>query len=133
VKDRIKKSLLSITGSNLKVSESKKSISRKKKQRFIKLVNHLKDINTRASILENDYGINLFYYEDAHYQLFEELLEEIYGRDVSQVIFWWVYDVDDPKNKEYKVKDEKTNEEHTIRTTPQLYTIIKKLKLFKEE
>jgi hypothetical protein len=131
MKDRIKKSLLSITESNLKVSESKKSISRKEKIKFVKWVNHLKDINTRASILENDYGINLFYYEDAHYQLFEEFLEEIYGRDVSRVIFWWVYEVDDPKNKEYKIKDEKTNKEHTIKTPTQLYNIIKKLKLFK--
>ena len=48
MKERIKKSLLSITESNLKVSESKKSISRKKKQRFIKLVNHLKDITQWA-------------------------------------------------------------------------------------
>lgn len=131
MKDRIKKSLLPIAGSNLKVSENPKSLEKKKKDKFINLVNSLKDINSRANMLQDEFGVNLFYYEDAHYQLIEGLLEEVYGEAVAKVVFWWVYDAEDPKNNDYKIKDEKTDIEYTIKTTPQLYNIVKKLKIFK--
>jgi len=131
MKDRIKKSLLPIAGSNLKVSNNPKSLKKKEKDKFIRLVDSLKNLNTRANTLQDDFGINLFYYEDIHYQLLEDLLEEVYGGAVSKVIFWWVYDAEDPKNNDYKIRDEKTEAEYTVRSTKQLYNIIKKLDIFK--
>jgi hypothetical protein len=131
MKERIKKSLLPIAGSHIKVSENPKSIEKRKKNKFINLINSMKDINSRANEVHLEYGINLFYYEDAHYQIFENLLEELYGPSVCKVIFWWVYDAEDPKNNEYRVKDEKTDKEYPVKSTTQLYNIIKKLKIFK--
>ncbi len=131
MKERIKKSLLPIAGSNLKVLDNPKSVEKKKKDKFIRLVDSLKNLNTRANTLQDDFGINLFYYEDSHYQILEELLEELYGYSVSKVIFWWIYDAEDPKNNDYKIRDEKTEAEYTVRSTKQLYNIIKKLDIFK--
>ncbi len=82
MKERIKKSLLPIAGSNLKVLDNPKSVEKKKKDKFIRLVDSLKNLNTRANTLQDDFGINLFYYEDSHYQILEELLEELYGYSV---------------------------------------------------
>jgi|TARA_R100000081_G_C4820201_1_gene179165 hypothetical protein len=131
MKDRIKKSLLPIAGSNIKVLENPKSLEKKKKNRFIQLVNAIKEINRRANELTEEYGINMFYYEDAHYQIMEVLLEELYGCSACKVIFWWVYDAENPKTQNYRIQDEKTGKEYPIKTTTQLYNTIKKLKLFK--
>ena len=131
MKERIKKSIFSITGTNISVSESKKSIENKKKKKFLDLVNSMKDLHLRANELHMEYGINLFYYEDAHYQLLESLLEEIYSRPICKVVFWWVYDADDPKSNNYKVVCEKTQKEYKIKTTLQLYNTLKKMKLIR--
>jgi len=131
MKDRIKKSLLPIAGSNIQVSENPKSIEKKKKKKFTQLVNAVKGVNDRANELTEEYGINMFYYEDSHYQIIETLLEELYGYAACKVIFWWVYDVEDPKKQDYKIQDEKTGKEYSIKTTTQLYNVLKKLKLFK--
>jgi hypothetical protein len=133
MKERIKRSLISIAGPNTRVIENPKSVEKKKKNTFISIVDSLKDLNIRANNMHEEYGINLFYYEDAHYQIMEELLIQLYGYEVAKVIFWWVYDVDNPKIKDHKIKDEKTGKEHLIRTTTQLYNMVKKLKLFKKE
>tara|TARA_R100001443_G_C3362750_1_gene179365 strand:- start:2525 stop:2920 length:396 start_codon:yes stop_codon:yes gene_type:complete len=131
MKDRIKKSLLSITGSNLKVSESSKSIDKKRKRRFIDIIEMMKEINSRSRRVHEEYGIDLFGYEDPHYQIFENLLEELYGASVCRVIFWWVYEVENPNKFDYRITDDITNEEYPVKTTTQLYNILKKLKLFK--
>ena len=130
MKERIKRSLLSISGPNTRVIENPKSIEKKRKKIFIDTVNSIKNINLRANEMHLEYGINLFYYEDAHYQVIEELLIQLYGYEVAKVIFWWVYDVEDPKNVDYKVKDEKSGKEYIVRTTTQLYNAMKKIKLF---
>jgi hypothetical protein len=131
MKDRLKKSLLPIAGSNLQVSENPKSIVKKQKNKFVQLVNAIKGVNSRANELTEEYGINMFYYEDSHYQIIEVLLEELYGYAACKVIFWWVYDAEDPKTQDYKIQDEKTGKEYLVKTTTQLYNTIKKLKLFK--
>jgi len=131
MKDRIKKSLLPITGSNLKVSESVKSIDKKRKKRFIDVIEMMKKVNLNSRKIHEEYGIDLFGYEDPHYQIFENLLEELYGASVCRVIFWWVYEVENPKNIDYKISDDETNKEYIIKSTPQLYSTLKKLKLFK--
>tara|TARA_B100000927_G_C16129827_1_gene334735 strand:+ start:42 stop:437 length:396 start_codon:yes stop_codon:yes gene_type:complete len=131
MKERIKKSLLPIVGQNLKVSENKKCIEKKHKKNFIKIVDALKNLNLRSNKINEESGINLFYYEDFHYQIYEDILEELYGPSVCKVIFWWIYDALDPKNNEYLVKDEKTEKEYKVKTTNQLYDILKKIKIFK--
>tara|TARA_Y100001972_G_scaffold111360_1_gene144007 strand:- start:2005 stop:2400 length:396 start_codon:yes stop_codon:yes gene_type:complete len=131
MKERIKKSLLPIIGQNFKVSENKKCVEKKHKKHFIKIVDDLKNLNLRSNQLHEELGINLFYYEDAHYQIYENILEELYGPSVCKVIFWWVYDVLDPKDNEYLVKDEKTEKEYKVKTTSQLYDVIKKIQIFK--
>ncbi len=45
MKERIKKSLLPIAGSNLKVLDNPKSVEKKKKDKFIRFVDSLKNIN----------------------------------------------------------------------------------------
>ena len=44
---------------------------------------------------------------------------------------WWVYEVDDPKKEDYYIKDEKGKKQYIIRTTNQLYTTLKKMKILK--
>tara|TARA_R110002020_G_scaffold191685_4_gene391618 strand:+ start:331 stop:732 length:402 start_codon:yes stop_codon:yes gene_type:complete len=131
MEERIRKILLELGGENIQVKESQKSIEKKRKKKFIELVNSLKKINNRAVELNYEFGVNLLFYEDEYFQVIENLINGLYGESVSKVIFWWVYDVDDPKKGDFKIMDEKSGKEYQVKTPSQLYNVTKKLKLFK--
>tara|TARA_B100001094_G_scaffold274093_1_gene280844 strand:- start:842 stop:1243 length:402 start_codon:yes stop_codon:yes gene_type:complete len=131
MEERIRKILLELGGENIQVKESKKSSEKKRKKKFIELVNSLKKINNRAVELNYEFGVNLLFYEDEYFQVIENLINDLYGESVSKVIFWWVYDVDDPKKGDFKIMDDKNGEEYQVKTPSQLYNVTKKLKLFK--
>mgnify|MGYP003676423684 FL=1 len=131
MEERIRKILLELGGENIQVKESQKSIEKKRKNKFIELVNSLKKINNRAVELNYEFGVNLLFYEDEYFQVIENLINGLYGESVSKVIFWWVYDVDDPKKGDFKIMDEKSGKEYQVKTPSQLYNVTKKLKLFK--
>ena len=131
MEERIRKILLELGGENIQVKESKKSSEKKRKKKFIELVNSLKKINNRAVELNYEFGVNLLFYEDEYFQVIENLINDLYGESVSKVIFWWVYDVDDPKKGDFKIMDDKNGEEYQVKTPSQLYNETKKLKLFK--
>ena len=132
MKERIEKALLTISGAKVKVEESKKSKENKHKKFFVKTLNTLASLQERSDTLFVQYGINIIMYEDLYFQVIEDLIYEHYGSAVSEVIFWWVSEVKDPKKKEYYIQDEKFNKKHIVRTPTQVYNTLKKLKLFKD-
>ena len=97
MRERIKKSLLPIAGKNLSVKENKASLERRRKKIFISLIDSLKDLNERSNFLSTDMGVDLHTFEDIHYILIENLIRDTWGDVASNVIFWWVYEVINPK------------------------------------
>ena len=132
MREKIKRSLVSIGGENIQVNESKKSLEKRRKHNFINVIEHLKFIYNRADFVHKEYGIGLFLYEDAHYKIIENLIIEMWGDAAAEVVFWWVYDVIDPKKKDYYVMDEKNKKKYIVRTPIQVYNTLKKLKIFKK-
>ena len=70
-------------------------------------------------------------FEDKYYQIIESIIIEHWGVLVAEVIFWWVYDVKDPKNSDYYLFDKVSNEKIVVKSSTQLYNIVKKFNLFK--
>jgi len=131
MKEKIRKSLLELGGINLQVKESKKSKENKRKKLFINLIEDLKYVLNRSDNLDREYGINLLMFEDRYYKIVEEILIEHWGELVAEVVFWWIYDVKDPKESNYYLFEKETNKKYIVKTPTQLYNILKKLKLFK--
>lgn len=131
MKEKIRKSLLELGGLNLQVNESKKSKEIKRKKLFINLIEDLKYVLNRSDNLDREYGINLLMFEDRYYKIVEEILIEHWGELVAEVVFWWIYDVKDPKESNYYLFEKETNKKYIVKTPTQLYNLLKKLKLFK--
>lgn len=45
-----------------------------------------------------NYGIDTIMYDEDYNRLIEGLIRDYWGEVVAQVIFWWVYEVEEPKN-----------------------------------
>ncbi len=133
MKEKIRKSLLELGGLNLQVKESKKSIENKRKKLFLNLIEDLKYVLNRSDNLDREYKINLLMFEDRYYKIIEDILIEHWGETVSEVIFWWIYDVDDPKNDDYYLFEKETERKIIVKTPTQLYNAVKKFKLFKNQ
>jgi len=131
MKEKIRKSLLELGGLNLQVNESKKSKENKRKKLFINLIEDLKYVLNRSDNLDREYGINLLIFEDRYFKIVEEILIEHWGELVAEVVFWWIYDVKDPKESNYYLFEKETNKKYIVKTPTQLYNLLKKLKLFK--
>jgi hypothetical protein len=131
MKDKIKKSLVSIGGKNIKVEESKKSRQNNHKKFFINTLNTLVTIQERSENLFTQYGINTIMYEDLYFQVIEDLVYEHFGSAVAEVMFWWVSNLNEMKKEDFFIEDEKTGKKYKVKTPTQIYNVIKKLKIFK--
>ena len=101
MKEKSKKPLLEFEGIKLQIKENKKSLENKRKKLFVNLIEDLKFILNRSDDLDRGYGINLVMFEDRYFKLVENLIVEHWGELIAEVIFWWIYDVVDPKNDDY--------------------------------
>ena len=133
MKERIRKSLLELGGVNLQVKESKKSKENKRKKLFINLLEDLKYVLNRSDNLDREYGVNLLMFEDRYFKIVEEILIEHWGNLVAEVVFWWIYEVDNPKNNNYYLFEKETERKIVVKTPTQLYNAVKKFKLFKNQ
>ena len=71
-------------------------------------------------------------FEDRYFTIIEEILIEHWGNSVAEVVFWWVYEVENPKNNNYYLFDKETGIKIIVKTPTQLYNAVKKYKLFKK-
>jgi len=131
MEEKIRKSLLELGGGNIQVKESKKSLESKRKKLFISLVKDLKYVLNRSEDLDANYGINLLMFEDRYYKIVEDIIIEHWGTMVAEVIFWWIYEVKDPKSEDYYLFEKSTNKKIVVKTPTQLYNTVKRFKLFK--
>lgn len=131
MKEQIRKSLLELGGINLQVKESKKTIESKRKKLFVSLIEDLKYVLNRSDTLDKEYGFNLVMFEDRYYKIVEDIIIEHWGEIVAEVIFWWIYEVKDPKSEDYYLLEKTSNKKIIVKTPIQLYNIVKKFKLFK--
>ena len=131
MKEQIRKSLLELGGINLQVKESKKTLESKRKKLFVSLIEDLKYVLNRSDTLDKEYGFNLVMFEDRYYKIVEDIIIEHWGEIVAEVIFWWIYEVKDPKSEDYYLLEKTSNKKIIVKTPIQLYNIVKKFKLFK--
>ena len=131
MRDKIKNKLKAIGGNNLQIKESSKSIEKKKKANFIKIITQFKNVWKVSNELGSEYGVNLVNYEDKYYRIIENLIFEHYGKWAGEIIMWWIYEVDDPKKETYYVYDKDHKIKHPVKSVSQLYTTLKKMKILK--
>jgi hypothetical protein len=131
MKEKIRTSLVSLAGDNITIKESEKSLEKKRKEKFFYHLKQLKVLFKRTDEMMLNYGIDTIMFEEDYNKLLEELIRDYWGEVVAQVIFWWVYEVENPKKYDHYLQEKEGGEKYIIKTENQLYNKLKELNKFK--
>jgi len=98
----IKQSLENILNADFTVKRKKKTELDIERELFFNIIMSLERLNTRSNILASDLDIDLIKYDEVFYNAIDKLLLLKYGKEISEIIFFYVYDrIDEEGNITY--------------------------------
>jgi hypothetical protein len=87
----VKSSVDNIIGASTFLKQKRKQ-NTIQKEKFNNIIRLLEEIDVRGTILENDIQIDLSKYDDKFYRIIDTLLEIHFGKEICELIFFYVYD-----------------------------------------
>jgi hypothetical protein len=93
----IKQSLENILNADFTVKRKKKTELDIERDLFFNIIMSLERLNARSNILASDLDIDLVKYDEVFYNAIDKLLLLKYGKEISEIIFFYVYDRIDPE------------------------------------
>jgi hypothetical protein len=98
----IKQSLENILNADFTVKRKKRTELDIERDLFFKIILSLERLNNRSNILASDLDIDLVKYDEVFYDAIDKLLLLKYGKEISEIIFFYVYDrIDEEGNITY--------------------------------
>ena len=98
----IKQSLENILKADFTVKRKKKTELDIERELFFNIIMSLERLNSRSNILMSDLDIDLVKYDEVFYDAIDKLLLLKYGKEISEIIFFYVYDrIDEEGNITY--------------------------------
>lgn len=97
----IKKQLEKLSGlldNRVNVELSETTLLKEEEKTFVQIIEKLKQLVSKADRVAQQTGIILFDHDEEFFVLIEFLLDQLYGRENSEIIMWWVYS----KNEDLK-------------------------------
>jgi hypothetical protein len=101
----IKLSLEDILNANFTVKRKKKTELDVNKELFTKIILTMERLNGRSNILASDLDIDLVKYDEVFYEVIDNLLLLNFGKEISEIIFFYVYDRIDPEGEVTYLQD----------------------------
>lgn len=90
----IKKQLEKLSGlldNRVNVELSETTLLKEEEKTFVQIIEKLKQLVGKADRVAQQTGIILFDHDEEFFVLIEFLLDQLYGRENSEIIMWWVY------------------------------------------
>lgn len=103
----IKQSLENILNADFTVKRKKRTELDIERDLFSNIIMSLERLNARSNILASDLDIDLVKYDEVFYDAIDKLLLLKYGKEISEIIFFYVYDRIDPEGNIVYLKDTK--------------------------
>ena len=103
--DGIKKSIDDIIGVDTFLKRKKKTEDDQYKQRFIKIIQTLEEIEVRGMILGNDLQLDFTSYDDKFYSVIDNLFFLHFGKEACELIFFYIYERLNPDGTADEVVD----------------------------
>jgi hypothetical protein len=108
--DDAKKSIDLILGSDTTLTRRKKTQVDVTRELFNKIIINLEQANTRSFLLSNDFHLDLTKYDDVFYEAIDNLIILQFGKEASELIFFYLYDRIDPEGNIQSLVDPNGNE-----------------------
>lgn len=103
----IKNSFEDILNANFTVRRKKKTDLDIERELFTKIVMSLERLNSRSNILASDLDIDLIKYDEVFYETIDNLLLMHFGKEIAEIVFFYVYDRLDEEGNIVYLKDTK--------------------------
>jgi hypothetical protein len=88
----IKQSLENILNADFKIKRKKRTELDIQRDLFFKIVLSLEKLNMRSNVLNVDLDIDLNKYDEVFYNTIDDLLLLHFGKNIAEIIFFYVYD-----------------------------------------
>ena len=107
--DGIKKSIDDIIGVDTFLKRKKKSEDSAYRERFIKIIQTLEEIEVRGMILGNDLQLDFTSYDDKFYSIIDNLFCLHFSKEACELIFFYIYERLNPDGTANHVEDVEGN------------------------
>ena len=107
--DGIKRSIDEIIGVDTFLKRKKKSEEDIQRVRFETIIQTLEEVEVRGMILENDLNIDFTSYDEKFYLVIDSLFNLHFGKEASELIFFYLYDRMNPDGTMNEVMDSDEN------------------------
>jgi len=103
--DGIKKSIDEIIGVDTFLKRKKKTETDQNRERFIKIIQTLEEIEVRGMILGNDLQLDFTSYDEKFYFVIDALFSIAFSKEACELIFFYIYERLNPDGTANDVED----------------------------
>lgn len=101
----IKTSIESIIGSDTVLKRKKKTEDDINKESFEKIIQTMEEVQVRSTLLHAEFKLDLFDYEEKFYEVIDRLFTMHFGREASEIIFFYIYERVNPDGTANQLAD----------------------------
>jgi len=102
----VKQTLETMIGTDLSLKRKKKSEKDLNKDLFEKIILALERTNVRAAIIGTEFDLDLSKYDETFYEVIDNLIMMQFGKQASEVIFFYVYERINPDGSINELRDQ---------------------------
>lgn len=88
----VKSSLEGIMGTDLSLKRKRKTEKDTNRETFEKIIIALEKASVRSSIIGSDFQLDFAEYDETFYEIIDNLILMQFGKEASEVIFFYVYE-----------------------------------------
>ncbi len=96
----------------------------KEKRNFLTFVDNYRNAVIRSTKLHEEYGIDVWAYEDTYAKSLEGLIYLAFPEDIAEVILWYIYEHPLAESDEDKTLNDTDGNQYIINTSEELYNLI---------
>lgn len=123
--DGIKKSIEDIIGNDTILKSKKPNEDDIQKEKFEKIILYLEEVEMRSIILGMDFKLDLTDYDDKFYIIIDALILMLYGKEASELIFFYLYDRINSEDNSINALVNDKGESFILNTPSDLWELIK--------
>ena len=112
----VRQTLETMIGTDLSLKRKKKSEHDLNKELFEKIIIALERANIRTALVGTEFEIDLSKYDETFYEVIDNLLLMQFGKQASEVIFFYVYERMNPDGSINELRD--TNDTPIVLNNP---------------
>lgn len=102
----VKITLEEMIGTDLSLRRKKKNENDLNRELFEKIINALERANIRTAIVGTEFSIDLSNYDELFYDIIDNLVRMNFGKEASELIFFYVYERLNPDGTINELRDQ---------------------------